>query len=86
MTDRKLSEFGIKRKECQKCGATWLNNVHYWRTGAKGSELDLAGLVCNQTDSSECINPAKARVGGDTWEKRAEFIEKSAQKLKTCDQ
>lgn len=86
MTDRKLSEFGIKRKECQKCGATWLNNVHYWRTGAKGSELDLAGLVCNKTDSSECINPAKGRVGGDTWDKRVEFIEKFGLKLKTCDQ
>lgn len=72
--ERELSDLKLCRKECSRCGATWLNNVHHWRTGKRGSELDLAGLVCNQIKSAECINPAKGRTGGDTWEKRAEFI------------
>ena len=45
-------------KECPKCGATWIDGEHYWSgTGKKGSELDLAGLVCNAFGDETCINP-----------------------------
>ena len=45
--DQSFSDFKLERKECEKCGATWINGQHVWRgTGAqtKDSELDLAGL------------------------------------------
>ena len=44
MTDPKeVSSFSIERKECEKCGAVWLNGQHMWTgTGQKGNELDLA--------------------------------------------
>ena len=45
-------------------------------TGNKGSELDLAGLVCNKLGNHQCINPKKGMEGGDTWEKRFEDLEK----------
>ena len=44
------------------------------KTGYKGNELDLAGLVCNQVNDLVCINPKKGCTGGDTWAKRAEFL------------
>jgi hypothetical protein len=74
MEDRELSDLKIDRKECQRCGATWLNGAHHWKTGCKGNELDLAGLVCNRVNDSNCINPKKGQTGGDTWEKRVEFL------------
>ncbi len=74
MTD--TSNLSINRKECPKCGAVWLNGVHYWATGRQGNELDLAGLVCNTAQSSLCINAMKGKEGGDTWEKRLQLIEK----------
>jgi len=61
-------------KKCIKCGATWFNGQHFWATGAKGSEADLAGLVCDRLeghDSVMCINDQRGKNhGGDTWEKR----------------
>ena len=69
------SGFFMERKECSKCGAVWLNGVHMWKTGFKGNELDLAGLVCNAADAPECINPMKGQEGGDTWEKRLAAID-----------
>ncbi len=75
----KISDLVMKRDECPKCGAVWLNNRHVWSTGNKGDELDLAGLVCNQANDPRCINPKKGLQGGDTWEARAELI---AKKLK----
>ena len=71
--ERELSNFSLQRKECQKCGAVWLNGRHVWTgTGVMkdGSELDLAGLVCNKYGDSNCINPCRGKEGGDTWEKR----------------
>ena len=74
MTD--TSNLSVSRKECPKCGAIWLNGVHFWRTGSKGNELDLAGLVCNTIQSNLCINQMKGQEGGDTWEQRRKFLEK----------
>ena len=68
--DKELSDLKIERKECPKCGATWINGQHRWRTGAMGSELDLAGLVCNTLADQTCINPIRGIEGGDTWERR----------------
>ena len=73
--DENFSDLVIKRDECPKCGAIWLNNRHVWATGNKGDELDLAGLVCNRADSPQCINPKKGLEGGDTWEDRMAAIE-----------
>jgi hypothetical protein len=75
ITMAEVSDFSLNRKECPKCGACWLNDQHYWATGAKGNEKDLAGLVCNMINSADCINPEKGTEGGDTWEKRAKFLE-----------
>ena len=76
--DRQFSDFKLERKECEKCGATWINGQHVWRgTGAqtKDSELDLAGLVCNKLGNEKCINPKKGQDGGQTWEYRAGYID-----------
>tara|TARA_Y100001937_G_scaffold120373_1_gene177481 strand:+ start:172 stop:462 length:291 start_codon:yes stop_codon:yes gene_type:complete len=76
--DKEFSDFKLERKECAKCGATWINGQHVWRgTGASGdsSELDLAGLVCNNYGDHQCINPMKGQTGGQTWEYRAGYID-----------
>ena len=71
----------FEQKVCEKCGATWLNGQHRWTgTGAEGNELDLAGLVCNNIDTTDpdytkCINPMRGKTGGDTWEYRRGFID-----------
>ncbi len=74
---REFSDLKLERVECPKCGAVWINGQHRWSgTGAKGSNLDLAGLVCNTLGDFQCINPAKGQEGGDTWAKRLAFLEK----------
>ena len=79
--DRQFSDLSMSRAECPKCGATWINGEHRWSgTGVKGSELDLAGLVCNKLGDFQCINPAKGKDGGDTWEKRMEDLDKFGEK------
>ena len=74
MAEKETSDLFLNRVECPKCGALWINGQHYWRTGARGSEEDLAGLVCNNLGDSNCINPQNGFEGGDTWEKRLQFI------------
>ena len=72
---RELSNLSISRAECPKCGATWINGEHRWvGTAARGSELDLAGLVCNKLGNHQCINPMKGKEGGDTWEDRMKTL------------
>ena len=29
--DRELSDLKLERKECEKCGAQWVNGQHVWR-------------------------------------------------------
>jgi len=76
MSEKEVSGLSLKRVECETCGAVWINGQHYWQTGYKGNELDLAGLVCNNHGNAKCINPQKGAEGGDTWEKRLEYITK----------
>jgi hypothetical protein len=76
MSDRELSDLKLERKECPKCGAIWINGQHIWGgTGNKGSEDDLAGLVCNNLGDDTCINPKKGSDKGDTWEARLAYME-----------
>ena len=60
---------------CTRCGACWLHidgaYQHRWlNRNNPGSELDLAGLVCNVVNDPHCINPAKGQTGGQTFESR----------------
>ena len=50
----------------------------YWATGQKGTNEDLAGLVCNNLkDEKElCINELRGSIAGDSWKKRAEHAQK----------
>ena len=64
---------------CPKCEARWVDGQHYWHTGALGDPHDLAGLVCNQLGDTTCINPCNGSESGDTWEKRANFIDKNTE-------
>ena len=61
---------------CPKCEAKWIDGQHYWATGVLGDPHDLAGLVCNNLGDDTCINPCKGSDSGDTWERRAQFINK----------
>ena len=75
MSDQ-FSDLKLERKECEKCGAIWINGQHIWGgTGNTGSETDLAGLVCNKLGDHRCINPMKGKDGGQTWEYRAGYID-----------
>ena len=76
--NRELSDLKLDRKECEKCGAQWINGIHVFRgTGNQytDSELDLAGLVCNNYGNHQCINPKKGSKGGQTWEYRSGYID-----------
>ena len=79
------SDLSLKREECPRCGALWLNGQHYWSTGAVGNEKDLSNLVCGQKDFNDCINPMhkNGHVYGeaDSWEKRAALISKLDKEL-----
>lgn len=58
-------------RTCPRCGARWINGQLYWATGKPGSDLDLAGLVCNRVNDPACVNALRGMDGGDTWEARA---------------
>lgn len=58
-------------RTCPRCGARWINGQLYWATGKPGSDLDLAGLVCNRVNDPACVNALRGMNGGDTWEVRA---------------
>jgi hypothetical protein len=61
-------------KTCPKCGARFLDGRLYWATGKSGDPKDLAGLVCQPFGDATCINPMKDAKGGDTWQKRLDFM------------
>jgi hypothetical protein len=66
----------MNTKTCPKCGATWINDQHYW-TGSnkKGDETELASLVCDRFGDGTCINPCKGTTKGDGWEQRLNSLE-----------
>ena len=68
--DKEVSDLKLTRVECEKCGATWINGSHVWKTGNTGNEADLAGLVCNKLGDDKCINPLRGAESGDTWAQR----------------
>jgi len=73
----------METKQCSKCGARFLDGELYWRTGKKGKLEDLAGLVCDQWGDANCINEVRGtKHTGQTWEKRAAFIEGLDQGMK----
>ena len=72
-------------KVCSKCGASFVDGKLFWRTGKEGKKEDLAGLVCDKYGDEQCINELKGTEhSGDTWEKRAAFIEGAAAGLKAA--
>ena len=62
---------------CSKCGATWLDGQLYWSTGKIGCPHDLAGLVCNNIETNQCINPCRGSTSGQTWEQRRKWTFKN---------
>ena len=72
-------------KQCEKCGAKWINGQHYWSTGALGDEADLAGLVCNKLGNELCINPKRGDESGTTWEKRESQLKDIDQAMDGAD-
>ena len=79
--DKEMSDLSLERRECPKCGAVWINGEHRWSgTGNRGSELDLAGLVCNKLGDDRCINPKRGMDGGDTWDQRLTQLNKDMPK------
>ncbi len=73
-------------KECEKCGAKWLNGTLFWATGKPGKEEDLAGLVCNalteEDDIALCTNEKRGDTSGTSWEYRRGFIDGAMSELK----
>lgn len=71
---------------CGKCGARFMEGVLYWSTGKSGKKEDLAGLVCDKYGDVQCINEVKGTVhNGQTWEKRAAFLEGVAAATKALE-
>lgn len=68
------TQIQMDTKTCPHCEATWFNGQLYWRTGCKGKEQDLAGLVCNKLGDERCINPKRGDETGDTWDKRIDWF------------
>jgi len=68
-------------RTCGTCGGHWVNDQFYWATGKEGSELDLAGLVCNRLSPEKgCINPCRGETGGQTWELRRKEVDKALER------
>ena len=63
-----------------------MEGVLYWSTGKPGTREDLAGLVCDKYGDAQCINEVKGTVhNGQTWEKRAAFLEGVAAATKALE-
>ena len=84
--EKEVSDLSIDRKECKKCGAVWINGQHHWATGAKGNELDLAGLVCNKHGNEDCINPCAGQEGGQTWASRMGMFDSMMKDMSRVDE
>lgn len=71
-------------RTCPRCGARWINGQLYWATGKPGSDLDLAGLVCNRVNDPACANALRGMDGGDTWEARAARLGRMDDAIRRC--
>jgi hypothetical protein len=76
-----MSDETPTNRSCPKCGANFLAGRLYWATGKPGDPRDLAGLVCQNWGDETCINPMRHASGGDTWQKRFEFMNTMASEL-----
>ena len=66
----------MDNKVCKRCGAQWIAGQLYWSSGKPGTEADLAGLVCDNTDGVSCINELRGTDhGGNTWLSRMQEID-----------
>ena len=79
MSEKEVSDLSLKRDECPRCKAIWLNGRHTWSgTGCRGDEETLHNLVCSKVNDPKCINKSykKGHIyqNKDTWEKRRTFI------------
>jgi len=64
-------------KQCEICGAKWINSQLYWSTGKPGKDLDLAALVCNRLPpekAERCVNLCKGQGCGEGWEERMKKV------------
>ena len=69
-------------KQCATCGGRWINDQFHWASGKEGSELDLAGLVCNRIEAERpCLNPLRGEEGGQTWEQRQKMVDRVLSEL-----
>jgi len=77
----------MNTKTCPKCGATWIDNQHYWTGSNKpGNESELASLVCDKFGDETCINPKKGTTDGKGWEKRLNSMHELDKDLKRVNE
>jgi len=68
----------VSNRNCVVCGASWINDQLFWRTGKPGKDEDLNALVCRQLEGpkfNSCANPCKGQPGGMGWEERLKMME-----------
>jgi len=68
----------VSNRNCPVCGASWINNQLFWKTGKPGKDEDLNALVCRRLEGAKfnsCANPMKGAEGGIGWEERLKMID-----------
>jgi hypothetical protein len=68
----------MSNRNCAVCGASWINDQLFWRTGKSGKDEDLNALVCRRLEGpkfNSCPNPMKGAEGGIGLEKRMKMLE-----------
>jgi hypothetical protein len=68
----------VSNRNCPVCGASWINDQLFWKTGKPGKNEDLNALVCRQLEGlkfNSCANPCKGQPGGIGWEERLKMME-----------
>ena len=68
-------------KICPHCQSNWIAGQLYWSNGKIGCPHDLAGLLCNEHGTEECINPCRGSTSCQTWEQRREFIDNLGEEM-----
>ena len=68
----------MSNRNCPVCGASWINNQLFWKTGKPGKDEDLNALVCRNLEGAKfnsCANPIKGAEGGVGWEERLKMLD-----------